>query len=152
MNKNLLTIEVIWWAITAIVITAVFWPIRQAGIEWPFKTWNIVFVVVMITLSRHILMLQYSLIWRMQIVKIVLILAMFPLGFVLIEHLNEFMVFADEQRLKALTEHLPFQQHRSMDAYLWNEMLFFGVSSIITVFILPVRLFVSVWRQHNGKE
>jgi hypothetical protein len=142
----------VWWAITAVIAVAVLWPIWNSGIEWPFQVQNILFVVALVTLARHIFMLKYSLFGRHQVIKVALILASFPFLFALISYLNEFMIFMSDQQMKPYTEVLEMQEQRSIETYIWNEMLFFGVGSIMSTIILDVRLFISVWRQRNGRE
>lgn len=152
MNRFLIYIELLWWAITAVVAVGVVWPIWNSGIEWPFQVQNILFVIALITLARHIFMLKHSLIGRNQVLKVALILASFPFLFVLISYLNEFMVFMGDEKLRPYTEVLEMQEQRSIETYIWNEMLFFGVGSIISTIVLDVRLFISIWRQRNGRE
>ena len=97
-------------------------------------------------------MLKYTLIARRQILKAAIIIAMVPITFACISYLNEFMVFMGDEKLRPYTEVLEMQEQRSIETYIWNEMLFFGVGSIISTIVLDVRLFISIWRQRNGRE
>lgn len=152
MNRYLIYIELLWWAITAVVLSAVLWPIWHSGIEWPFWVVNALFVVILMTFTRHIFLLKYTFIARRQIVKAVIFILMFPLTFALISELNAFLVFVDEQRLERLTHILPYEQQRPLEAYLWNEMIFFGAGSIIAAPVLAGRFFMSIWKQYNHRK
>jgi hypothetical protein len=147
--QNLILLEILWWIVTAIIVYAVLYPIYNAIYEWPFKGWNIAYVVCLVTLTRYIFLLKHTFLARRQEVKVVLILLMFPFTFVLIDGLNGFMRFASEVTFEDLTGHLPGRQKLDMDAYLWNEMIFFAVGSIIAAPVFAGRLFMSIWRQRN---
>ena len=46
-----ITLELLWWAVTAVVAWAVLQPIHNATNVWPFEVWNVIFVVVLLTLT-----------------------------------------------------------------------------------------------------
>ncbi|HND89139.1 MAG TPA: hypothetical protein PK971_12470 [Saprospiraceae bacterium] len=144
-----LLLELLWWAVTAILVGLVLYPIHKAMYVWPFERWNVVFMVVLITFARYIFLLPHTFVARLQEVKIVLILLMFPLTFILISGLSEFMTYIEEHTWDPITGHLPPSQKRSIEQYLWTEMIFFGVGSIISAPLFAVRLFQSVWRLRN---
>lgn len=148
-QRYMLGLEVIWWLLTAVVVWAVLWPIHQAMHVWPFERWNIIFIVMLITLTRYIFLLPHTFIARMQEVKVILILLMFPLTFVLIEAVNGFMVYIEENTWDGLTGHLPLSNKHAIEDYIWGEMLFFGVGSFIAAPVFAVRLLISVWRTRN---
>jgi hypothetical protein len=152
MNRLIIYTELLWWAITAVVLAAVLWPIYYSGIQWPFLVTNILFAVLLITFSRHIFLLKYSLIGKNQLVKAVVFIALFPITFALISELNKFLIFADEQRMEILTHMLPFEQQRPLETYIWRQMVFFGIGSIISAPVLAGRLFMSVWKQYNNRK
>lgn len=151
-NKLYVLIELLWWAITAIVVIVVQYPIWNAGIDWVFQVSNTMFIVTLITLARHIFTLHYSLIGQLQIVKAVIMVAMIPFTFFLISDLNAFQTYIGEQLWDKLTGHLPYASRRPMESYMWNEMLFFAAGSIIAAPALSVRLFISIWRQYNAEK
>ncbi len=148
-QRYMLALEIVWWILTAVIVWAVLWPIHKAMHVWPFERSNIVFVVVLITLSRYIFLLPHTFIARMQEVKVVLILLMFPLTFLLIEAVNDFMVYIEENTWDGLTGHLPLANKTAIEEYIWAEMLFFGVGSFIAAPVFAVRLLISVWRTRN---
>ena len=152
MNKSntlKITLELIWWAITAIVVWAVLQPIHKAMYVWPFAFTNVLFVVVLITLTRYIFLLKHTFINKQQVLKIVLMLLMFPLCFLLIERVNEFLGFIEEQTWAPLTGHLPASQRPAIEEYIWGEMLFFGVGSALAAPAFAIRMMLSIWRTRN---
>jgi len=152
MNKSTtikIALELVWWVITALVVWVVLQPIYKAMYVWQFETWNILFVVFLITLTRYIFLLKHTLISDQQVFKIVLMLLMFPLTFLLIERINEFLVFIEEQSWEPITGHLPHAQQPAIEEYIWGEMLFFGVGSAIAAPAFAVRLMISIWRTKN---
>lgn len=150
-KKQSLTIglELIWWVITALVVWAVLHPIHKAMQVWPFEGWNIAFVIILITFARYLFLMKHTLLARQQEIKVVLFLCMFPLTFVLMNQVNTFMVYIEENTWDTLTGHLPVADKKAIESYIWNEMLFFGVGAAISTPAFAVRLLISVWRTRN---
>ncbi|MCC7246119.1 MAG: hypothetical protein IT269_10590, partial [Saprospiraceae bacterium] len=96
-----------------------------------------------------IFLIQHTFIARQQEIKVGLIVLMFPLIFYLIGSVNEFMVYIEEKTWEPLTGHLPVQDRSAVEQYIWREMLFFGVGSIIAIPFFMGRLMLSVWRLRN---
>ena len=142
-------LEMTWWVATAFVVLATQYPIHKAMYEWPFGLWNTVFVVVLVTLARYIFLLEHTFLAKRQEIKAVCLLLMFPLAFILIGGLNAFMTFIEEQTWEPLTGHLPVDYKKSIESYIWSEMLFFGAGSIIATPVFAGRLMLSIWRTHN---
>ena len=152
MNKSntlKITLELLWWVITAIVVWAVLQPIYKAMYVWPFAFTNGLFVVVLITFTRYIFLLKHTFINKQQVLKIVLMLLMFPLCFLLIERINEFLGFIEEKTWEPLTGHLPVSQRPAIEEYIWGEMLFFGVGSALAAPAFAIRMMLSIWRTRN---
>ncbi|MCB0528070.1 MAG: hypothetical protein KDC61_01930 [Saprospiraceae bacterium] len=145
----LVLLELLWWTVTVIVVVASQYPIHKAMHVWPYEVWNIVFIVVLITLARYTFLLKHTFLARQQVIKTVLILLMFPLIFILIDGLNDFLTFIEEKTWDPLTGHLPAADKKSIEQYIWAEMLFFGAGSIISVPVFAARLLLSIWRTHN---
>lgn len=152
MNKSnalKITLELVWWIITAIIVWIVLKPIHKAMYVWPFEWTNILFVVALITLTRYIFLLRHTFIADQQVLKIILMLLMFPLTFYMIERVNEFLGFIEEKSWEPLVGHLPAAQQLPVQEYIWNEMLFFGVGSIIAAPAFAIRMMLSIWRTRN---
>lgn len=148
-NTLKITLELVWWVITALIVWAVLQPIQKAMYVWPFEFTNVVFVVVLFTLTRYIFLLKHTFINKQQVLKIVLMMLMFPLTFYLIERVNDFLGFIEEQTWEPLTGHLPAPQQPLIQEYIWGEMLFFGVGSAIAAPAFAIRMMLSIWRTRN---
>lgn len=150
-QKQSLTIllEAIWWAATAVIVIAVIYPIGRSLPAWPFQGWNILFIIVLVTFTRYIFLLRHTFLAQRQVWKIVIILLLFPLTFLLVGGLHEFMTFVEERTWEPLTGTLPPTEKRAMEAYIWGVMIFFGAGSIVATPILAGRLFLSIWRTRN---
>ena len=144
-----LWLEIVWWIITALVAAAVLYPIQKAMHVWPFRISNILFIVVLLTLGRYIFLLKHTFLAKKQVLKVALILLMFPLTFALIDGLHGFMNYIEEQTWDTLTGHLPAPDKKAIEEYIWGEMIFFGAGSIIAAPDFAIRLFLSTWRTHN---
>jgi FlaA1/EpsC-like NDP-sugar epimerase len=152
MNKSntlKVTLELLWWVVTVIMVWAVLRPIHKAMHLWPFEAWNVVFVVSLITLTRYIFLLRYTFIARQQVLKIALMLLMFPLTFKFIEGVNAFLTYIEEKTWEPLIGHLPLAQQAPIQEYIWGEMLFFGVGSTIAAPVFAGRMMLSIWRTRN---
>lgn len=148
-NRLKIALELLWWVATAIVAWAVLQPIHKAMHVWPFETWNIIFVVTLITLTRYVFLLKHTFVSHQQVLKIALMLLMFPLTFLFVERVNEFLVFIEERTWEPLTGHLPPAQQPAIEEYIWGEMLFFGVGSTIAAPVFAARMMLSIWRTKN---
>lgn len=148
-NSLVLQLELVWWVVTAIVVWAVLYPIQKAMHVWPYQGWNIAFIIALITLGRYIFLLPYTFIAKRQVLKIALLLLMFPLTFILIGGLNGFLTYIEENTWDSLTGHLPGQTRLSTESYIWKEMIFFGWGSIISAPIFAARLMQSIWTFRN---
>ena len=144
-----LQLELLWWVITAVIVAGVLYPVHKAMNVWQFEWLNIIFIVALVTFTRYIFLLQHTFLARLQVLKVVLMLLLFPATFALINGVSGFMIFIEEHTWEGITGHLPPSQKRSVEQYMWVEMLFFGVGSFIAAPVLAVRLFISVWRVRN---
>lgn len=152
MEKRLsliLWLEIVWWIITGLVIAAVLYPIQKAMYVWPFRGWNIIFIVVLLTFGRYVFLLKHTFLAKRQVLKIALLVLMFPLTFALVDGLHAFMNYIEENTWDTLTGHLPAAQKTSIEQYIWSEMLFFGVGSVIAAPVFAGRLMMSIWRTRN---
>lgn len=141
--------EVLWWLFTTIVVIIVLLPIWNLQIDFPFYFENILLIALFITFTRYIFLLPLTFIARKKWIKVVIILAAAIFFFVLSTALGDFRNFMDEEGLQTLVTHLHVKEQTSIINYIKNEMIFFGVGSIITGIILPFRMIISLWRMRN---
>ncbi|MCR9286066.1 hypothetical protein OAF63_03075 [Saprospiraceae bacterium] len=149
-NKQLsLRLELIWWVVTFIIIIGAIFPIYQVLDEYPFLVANIIFIVVFITLARYIFLLKHTFIAKKQRLKIVLLFLCIPLAFYLIDQINHFRAFLDEDQFEVYVKNLSLSQRSTITKYITAEYLFFSVGALISTIIFPFRMLKSVWRVRN---
>ncbi|MEL6926262.1 MAG: hypothetical protein AAFO94_19630 [Bacteroidota bacterium] len=148
-SKLAFRLELIWWLVTAVIVAAVLLPILTSVQSYPFLVSNIVFIIVFITFTRYIFLLKHTFIAKRQIVKALFGLICIPILFYLINEINFFQTYLDEQGFDSFMQGLTLEKKDSLHRYIRSELLLFGVGSIIVAIILPVRMLISVWRLRN---
>jgi hypothetical protein len=151
-QRLLIQFELLWWVFTLLLASAVVMPIYLWAPDFLFFRDNMLFVVVFITLTRYIFLLQHSFWANQQILKVAMIFASMPLVFMLIQQLNTFQTFLDENGPEAVIGTMSLKDTTNMIGYVRSEMLLFSVGSIIAAVVFPMRLMVSVWQVVNRKK
>ncbi len=151
MNKNALYfgLEFLFWVATAIIAAAVIYPIISVVPDYRFLVPNLVFIAVFITCTRYIFLLQYTWLAKLQVVKTALIFAGIYGLFLLVEQINKFQTFMDEEGPEALVGNLPQAELAGIVGYIRSEMMFFGVGSVIAVLVFMGRMLQSIWNYKN---
>lgn len=142
-------LEILWWLIAFLVLAAVLAPIYLKVQGYPFYLLNSVYIIGFITLSRYIFFLPFTWLAHSERWKVILFFLCIPYLFYLVQGLNVFQVFLDEEGPEALIKNLQGKTLSDMTTYIRSEMLLFGVGSIISGVIFPFRLLISVWRKRN---
>ena len=152
MNKKrqiAFRIELIWLLFTLLVYAALITPILIKIPNFPFYGVNLLFVAVFITASRYIFLLPGTFLARRQVLKIAFIFLSIPLIFFLVGEIYDFQTFLDEEGIQSLTDPLPLAESFQIGRYIRNEILLFGVGSVIATGVFAFRMLISVWRLHN---
>lgn len=145
----MLQLELLWWLITALITALVVFPIYFNIADYPFYVMNIVFIVTFITISRYLFLLPYTFLARIEWLKITIVFLCIPLIFYLVQALNGFQTFLDEEGVGKLVGDMPTERQLQWTDYIRSELLLFGVGSVIASVLLPFRLLLSVWRGRN---
>lgn len=141
--------ELLWWLITALVLAAVLLPIYFNIGNFPFYWLNTLVIVCFITLARYIFLLPYTFLAHRETLKIAIVFLCIPLVFYIVQELNYFQTFIDEQGVEYLVGKRPADDQMQWVYFIQNEILLFGVGAVITAVIFPFRLILSVWRGRN---
>lgn len=152
MDKQLslsLRLEFIWWIFTFILLAGVLYPILSAIDDYPFLVMNVIFVIVFVTLTRYVFLLKHTFLAYRQILKSIIIVLSIPLIFYLINEMNFFQTYIDENGMDSFLGNLPYKRIGSLGKYIRAEMLFFGTGSLIIAVITPIRMLISIWRTMN---
>jgi hypothetical protein len=149
MLKEKLTVELLWWVFTFVVVCIIMLPIWTEAPGFPFSVQNILLIVFFITFTRYIFFLPLTLIARAKWIKVAIILSAVLFLFVTATAMLDFRNFMDERGLQTLVEDLDVQLQTRRINYIKHEMIFFGMGSLITGVLLPIRLVRSLWRMRN---
>ena len=156
MKRNFLLplrLEILWWLITLAAAAVILWPVRSNVPGFPFFRMNLAFILIFITLTRYIFLLQYTFLSHMLWLKVVLVFCCIPGVFLMIQEITFLQTFLDERGPEALVGAMAPERMQQWLTYIRTEYLLFGVGSVIAAIILPVRLVISVWRKWNlGRE
>jgi hypothetical protein len=150
--KLKLTIELVWWCFTALLVVAVLYPIYSQVTDYPYYTINAICIATFITLGRYIFLLKYTFLSHIQYVKAALMVACIPFIFYLIDSISGFQHTLDSYGYELLVRGVPFERQANMGSYIRSEYLFFAVGAVITTFIFPFRMLMSIWRQINTDD
>jgi hypothetical protein len=150
LYKQKIIAELLWWVFTLLVIAIVLFPIWDNTKGFPFYGQNALLIAIFITFTRYIFFLPITFIARMKWIKVAVILTAAIFFFIMSTALSDFRNFVDEKGLQTLVTHLHVTKQTSIIEYIKNEMIFFGVGGIITGFILPGRMIMSLWRMRNS--
>ena len=63
--------------------------------------------------------------------------------------LYDFQRFLDEEGTITLMGNLRSDQQYQLSKYIQYQKLFFGTGAVITLFALPLRMIISIWRRRN---
>ncbi|MEM8908949.1 MAG: hypothetical protein AAGD05_13975 [Bacteroidota bacterium] len=142
-------LELFWWVFTLVVAFGVLYPILRTVSHYPFLLTNLVYIFVFITFTRYVFLLQHTFLAHKQVLKAIVIALSIPLIFYLISELNFFQTYLDEQGLEGFMGDIPYENRASIGSFIRNEMMLFGVGSIIIAIIFPFRMLLSLWRWKN---
>ena len=65
--------ELIWWIITALVVMLILFPVFENVPEYPFWTYNIIFIALFISYTRYIFHLKHTWLAKLFWIKIIFI-------------------------------------------------------------------------------
>ena len=142
-------LEILWWLVSLIIIAGVLFPILRVVPEYPFLWINVLFILTFITCSRYLFLLRHTFLAKRQYFKFAFIVLTIPLVFFLVDKINSFQTFLDENGTEAVLGALGYPYSEKMITYVRTEMLFFGVGAVLSTVILAFRLVLSIWRTRN---
>ena len=149
MVKEKLTVEILWWVFTMVFVCVIMWPIWRDVPGFPFTFQNILLIVFFVTFTRYIFFLHLTLIARKKWIKVAIIAWAGLFFFITATAMIDFRNFMDEKGLQTLVSHLEVEDQTRRMKCIKQEMIFFGVGSIITGILLPMRMIRSLWRMKN---
>ena len=148
--NNKLTLELVWWAATAILVLLFMLPIINfIGEKYEFYTPNIFLIVMFVTFTRYIFLLKHTLIAKNKWFKLILIFLPIPLFLYALNSLFDFQDFIDQGGHIEMLSHLLPDTAMDVSKYIRYQFIFFGTGAIMVIFMMPIRMIVSIWRGIN---
>lgn len=148
-----LQLEIVWLLMTALVAYLVVYPLLDSFVQYGYLYSNILFVCIFITYTRYIFLLKHTFLAHLLWIKLGLIFINIPLIFHLIEHIQGFQTFLDNEGLNSTAKYfksgLDLEYQQTLLAYMQRELIFFGTSSVVVSILLPLRMVLSIWRVYN---
>lgn len=150
-----LTLEIVFWLVTAILCIGILYPVFNNFNSFPFLGQNILAIVVFITYTRYIFLWQHTLFAKSYVVRIFFLVTAIPLVFYLIQSMNVFQSNLDDSGYDAFMELLknPLTDDRKAGLlqYIRSEFVFFCTGAAVAGVVLPLRMIMSFWRTKNNK-
>ena len=141
--------ELLFWAFTILIALAFSYPIYRTGAPFPFYMMLFLFIITFITLTRYLFLLKFTFLAYQKWIKGIIVFLMIPLASYLINELNMFQTFIDEEGLDQFFRFMPLLERIELTNYIRNVIIFFGTASIIVTILFPFRLILSIWRNMN---
>ena len=143
--------ELTWWAFTLVLAGLVLLPLYSTVPNFPFFVPNFVYVVVAVTVTRYLFLLEVSWLRDRVVVGALLALALIPLIFYMVQAFNAFIIYFDERGPDALIRGLEPETGLTMDKYMHAEYRFFGVWAVVASAIMPFRIVYNAWVRYRAR-
>lgn len=132
---------------------AVLWPVYSSQTDYLFYFENILLIVLSVLFVRYIFFLNFTWIRNTIIPKLILLFAGIVSAVYSFIVLNDFMGFYSDNGIYHSLDSMELSRQYFLGNYIYSQFVFFASFTIVTGFILPVRMLVSVWRVYNtGRE
>ena len=143
-------VEGLWWAFTFVLAGLVLLPIYSTVPSFPFFFPNFLFVVVAVTATRYLFLLEVTWLRDRLILQAAVVILMVPLIFYMVQAFNAFIIYFDEQGPDVLIKNLASDTGTTMDRYMHAEYRFFGVWAVVASAVLPFRLIYNAWARYRA--
>lgn len=154
-KKLSVTLEIVFWIVTVILCVGVLYPIHTKLDGFPFSWTNSIAIIVFVTYTRYAFLWQYTLFSKSTIIRIIFIVAAIPLVFYLIQNMNIFQSYLDDNGYDAfmdLSKNLLSDSEKTeLLQYIRSEFIFFSTGAVVAGILLPLRMIISFWRTKNNK-
>ena len=148
-TKRILLLEVMWTISALIFACIILVPIYFYAEIYPFYVSNFIFVFAFVTYTRLMFFVNSSLLTIHVAAKLFFLATAVPFTFMMIDKFNEFQTYLDNNGTTPFFGYLHDAQQTSLELYLRNEMLLFGVGAIVTSIIFPFFIVLSIWKFRN---
>jgi hypothetical protein len=147
--NNKLTLELVWWLATVVILGVVMFPIWKDFPNFPFQITNIVYIICFITFTRYAFLLKHTFIANTLYPKMAFILGTLVIVGTLLTQMQAFNIWIDSGLPDGLLKGITEKRRTSVLEYIKSEYLLFAVGSMIAAVVLAGRLLISIWRLRN---
>jgi len=144
--------EIIWWLFSILFTIIILFPIYYFKIPYDFYLSNFFFILGFCIGMRWLFLWHLTPYARFQILKIALVFIMLPTFFYGIYAFSDFKNFLDEVGIQEILNDIPEREQISMAIYIRSQMIFFAISCLIGIILIPFKLIWNIWKQHNIGE
>jgi hypothetical protein len=145
---NKFSFSILWLALTVIIIALLIMPIYQnCGENYPFYLEDIICILIAVTFTRYIFLLDYHWFARNKTLKIILAFSVIPMLFYIVDAQYEFQRYIDEEGVDTLL--LP-GGNPAVAEYARNQFRFFWAFAMICCFAIPIKMIRSIWRDYKA--
>ena len=121
-----LMMEMVWWLITAIVVTIVVEPLWKEFVRYEFIYELIMFIVVLLTYTRYLFFIKYTFLAYAQIVKVLLIFLSLPFIFYLWQEFFDYQSFLEKQMEGMVEYEIYFRSNTTFTERFETSWLFWN--------------------------
>ena len=152
MARTKLVSEIVWWCIISVVTAILLLHVESLTRDYPFRNIHALFVIISLLFLKHSFYFKYSFFSKVQWVKAILVFLCIPLLFKLIEFLNHFLTYTQNNTYDSFMKPASYEQMEKGFQMIYFEILLFGITSILITILFMGRLIVSLWRVRNGNR
>lgn len=149
ISRNRWIIEIIWWLLTLLLTGLILLKVYESVEGYPFYIYNAMFVIVFLTFTRYIFLLNQTPFIYNSKLKLFLFFLSIPLCFIIFEGFYSYQSSVDEYGAESYFIIRPGIDSGRSVRFIHTQMMFFGVASFIASVVMPVRMVVSIWKTKN---
>lgn len=145
--------ELIWWVITLMIAFAVVYPILQK-IDYIFIKMNMFFVFLTITYFRWTVSIRHLPFLQPVWVRFALFALNVSLFVFLMGEEQKFLMRVDNffvEDFGMAWKAMSLVEAEKLLKYIYNEIVLFGTSALIMIFLFNARIIVSAWQFYKHK-
>lgn len=147
MNK--LIFSLLWLVITAVIVCLILLPIYNAtGSEYGYYVPNTIYIIVAVTFTRYIFLLDYHWWAPQKTLKVILSFLVIPIGLYIVDTHYEFQRFLDEEGLGSI---LKSGQSPGVMGYIKNQFMLFWAWAFLCCLAIPIKMIRSIWRDYKSR-
>ncbi len=144
--------EIIWILVFAIIAAIIIFPVYKQTPNFPYIIPNFIFVLITLFLTRYIVFLKKTIIAKKRLLLKVLFFLSIPIVLLLADQYFTILEYFKEFGYEFIPDSFSYLDSRTLGNYVKTEISFFGIASIITAAIFPLRILFYLWKSSNTQN